>query len=157
MKNISATVKVTSCNIQKIKYIFAPEFRKKISAATFAPCFLQHSSISIGRILQHPKTVIVTSISTMRYLLQHQRNSTATTQDSYCNTWPPAGSAASPPTAGRCPQPAARCTAGELHPRYGKLCPSPPCELRQRAPPAGAHSWPPPAARSSPCRRRAPP
>ena len=149
MKNISATVKVTSCNIQKIKYIFAPEFRKKNSAATFAPCFLQHSSISIGGILQHPKTVIVTSISTMRYLLQHQRNSTATTQDSYCNTWPPAGSAASPPTAG--------CTAGELHPRYGKLCPSPPCELRQRAPPAGAHSSPPLAARSLPRRRRAPP
>ena len=54
--------------------------------------------------LQHLQRIIATSISITRYLLQHQRNSTATTQDSYCNTWPPAGS---PSTAGRRPQLAA--------------------------------------------------
>jgi len=52
MKKISATVKVNSCNT------------KKNSAATFAPCFLQHSSISIGGILEHPKTTIATSSKT---------------------------------------------------------------------------------------------
>jgi len=42
MKKISATVKVTSCNIQKIKYIFAPNPGKK-----FPPQHLHHVSYNI--------------------------------------------------------------------------------------------------------------
>ena len=38
------------------------------------------------------------------------------------------------------PPPAARRAAGELRPRHGKLCPSPPCELRLSTPAPGPAS-----------------
>jgi len=78
MIKIFATLKLITCKHSKIRYTFATEFKKKIPAATFVQCLLQHSSIAKRR-------NIATSKNYNCSITIYHEVSIATSKKLYCN------------------------------------------------------------------------
>ena len=80
MKQTSATVKFIACNIQKSNTSLQIE-SNKIPTKTFAPCFLQHSSIARRKNIATSKN----HNCNIKYLCKLPTATSSTSQINYCN------------------------------------------------------------------------